>query len=150
MAVMEERLEKIFYLIPYVLEHQGVRLNELAEVLDTTEKEVLNYINELFLSGSSEWQQVSVFVDKEKKVFVERADLFTRPLSLTIPEAFSLMLAGNVIKEMKQVKEVETLGGALKKINDAVPEDIRKKTKALKKRGIRCILYFYLATERNL
>ena len=128
MMETSERLERIFYLIPYIHEHQGVRLSELAKVLGTTEKDVLNDLNALFMSGGNEWQQVDVRIEKGK-VFVEKADLFARPLSLTIPEALSLMLAGSFFKEARKVKEIAMLEKALNKINNAVPEHIRGKVK---------------------
>ena len=130
MTEKSDRLERIFYLIPYIHEHQGVRLSELAEMLGTTEKEVLNDLNSLFMSGGNEWQQVDVRIEKGK-VFVERADFFARPLSLTIPEALSLMLAGSYFKEAGKVKGIAMLEKALNKINNAVPEDTRKKVKSM-------------------
>lgn len=134
MVEMVERLERIFYLIPYVLEHQGARLNELAEVLGTKEKELLKDLHDLFMSGPNEWQQISVYVDKDRKVFVENADFFARPMSLTIPEAFSLTLAGDIFRETREVKEIETLEEALKKIYDIIPKDIRNKAKFMERR----------------
>lgn len=129
MARAKETLERLLYLIPYVFEHQGIKLATLAKFLKTTEKEILKDLHDLFMSGQNEWQQISVYLDKDQRVFVENADFFTRPLSLTVPEAFSLMLAGNFFREVKKVKEIEIIESALKKIYNVIPESIIKNVK---------------------
>lgn len=133
MQETKEKLERILYLVPYVLEHQGIKLIELAKALGTEEKEVLNDIQDIFMSGDTEWQHMSIYVDKENKVFIENADFFTRPLSLTIPEAFGLTLAGDVFKEVRKMSGIEVLRSAVKKVYDAMPSVVRGKTKGLKK-----------------
>lgn len=90
------RLRRLLYLVPTVLNRQGVPLSELARELDIDEQTLREDIELLSMvgppaGGPDEFLLITVD-DEDNCVYADLPQGLTRPLRLTASEAFSLTL----------------------------------------------------------
>lgn len=160
---VSEKIEKILSFIQYVFNHQGLQLGELAEVFETTEKEILKDLNDIPLDDcrrhyldddvdsmapseeevlgysrewfrdERDWEPCIIYICKSKKVFVQICELFATPFNLTAVEAMSLILGIDIIKENHTGSEIELIKSAVKKIYKALPSSTRKEVRKVRK-----------------
>lgn len=123
------RLERILLLVPYCVRHPGVSIAELAERLQTTEKEIIEDLELLFVCGLPDYTPadlIEVFID-EDHVSIRMADYFARPLRLTRTEAIPLYMKGHALLELIEgtskrggLEELAPLRSALEKLGAAL------------------------------
>jgi proteasome accessory factor C len=123
------RLERILLLVPYCVRHPGVSIAELAERLQTTEKEIIEDLELLFVCGLPDYTPadlIEVFID-EDHVSIRMADYFARPLRLTRTEAIPLYMKGHALMELIEgttrrggLEELAPLRSALEKLGKAL------------------------------
>jgi len=122
------RLARILTLIPYIREHPGVRVRELAAYLGCEPGTILADLNSVLLCGVPPYlpnDYISVVIDGDR-IHIDFASHFSRPVNLTFQEALSLILA---LQHLPLTKR----GGA-------AAEALRKKISALLPRGARKVL----------
>ena len=97
-----QRLRRLLYVVPYVAKHsEGVRVDELASMLDVSREHMLKDIDMLTQVGPpdgdpGEYLLVSV---EDGRVFVDLPQRLTRPLRLTPAEGCSLLLGIRTLRE---------------------------------------------------
>src|SRR5918999_4850725 len=126
-----ERLRRLLALVPYVVQHPGTPLAELATLFDVPEAELLSDLNMLFLSGLPPYGPGDLIeVDIEDgRVWVRMADYFGRPLRLTRSEAVALYLQGKALLGTPGFPEAPALGSALCKLEEGLgPETLGELT----------------------
>ena len=119
------RVGRLLSMVPYVLEHPGTRVSELASLFGGTEEEVLADLDVLFVTGLPPYgpaDLVEVEVD-EGRVWISMADHFARPLRLTRGEALSLYLRGRSALEVGGAVEAPALASALAKLEHELGDE---------------------------
>jgi proteasome accessory factor C len=97
----EDRLRRLLVMLPWLMEMGEVPLAEVARRFDMTEPQVQSDLELVAMCGLPPFvdEMVDVFVD-DGIVYVGIPRLFTRPLRLTAPEAFSLLTSARAAMEL--------------------------------------------------
>jgi proteasome accessory factor C len=124
------RLRRLLAAVPYIIRHPGVRVAEVAGLFGMAERDLLQDLNLLFLSGLPPYgpgELIDVETDDEGRVWIRMADYFSRPLRLTTSEALSLYLRGKALMGTPGLHETGALGSALDKIEASLgPEALSR------------------------
>ena len=122
-----ERLRRLLAVVPYVVKHPGTSVEELSRLFDVTESELLEDLNLLFMTGLPPYgpgDLIDVQVE-EGRVWIGMAEHFSRPVTLTRPEALALYLRGTELLGAPGLPEAEALSSALAKIAERLgPETL--------------------------
>ena len=104
--------------VPYLVQHPGTELAEVARLFDVAEEELAADLNLLFVSGLPPYGPGDLIdVDiQDGRVWITMADYFGRPLRLTRSEALALYLRGAQLAAMPDVPEAPALDSALAKL----------------------------------
>jgi proteasome accessory factor C len=111
--------------VPYVLRHPGVGIDELTKLFDMGEAELLEDLNLLFMSGLPPYgpgDLIDVQVE-EGRVWIDMADYFSRPVRLSRSEALALYLKGKALLGAPGLEEAASLTSALAKIERGLGEE---------------------------
>lgn len=113
-----DRLRRLLVVVPYVMQHPGSALSELASLFDASENELLDDLNLLFMSGLPPYGPGDLIdVDvAEGRVWIGMADYFARPVRLTSSEALALYLKGKALLGAPGLEEAPALRTALEKL----------------------------------
>ncbi len=116
-----DRLSRLLSMVPYLVQRQGVPVQEAAEHFGLTEDELVADLQLLFLCGlpgglpgdliEAEWEG--------GEVFVSNADTIARPLRLALDEAVALLVGLRTLAETPGAGDREALDGALAKLSAA-------------------------------
>ena len=116
-----DRLSRLLSMVPYLVERQGVPVQEAAEHFGLTEDELVADLQLLFLCGlpgglpgdliEAEWEG--------GEVFVSNADTIARPLRLALDEAVALLVGLRTLAETPGAGDRVALDGALAKLSAA-------------------------------
>ncbi len=113
----EDRLRRLLVMLPWLMEMGEVPLADVARRFDMTEPQVQSDLELVAMCGLPPFvdEMVDVFVD-DGIVFVGIPRLFTRPLRLTAPEAFSLLTSARAAMELPGADPAGALGRGLRKL----------------------------------
>jgi len=113
----EDRLRRLLVMLPWLMETGEVPLAEVARRFDMTETQVQNDLELVAMCGLPPFidEMIDVFVD-DGVVFVGVPRLFTRPLRLTAPEAFSLLTSARAAMQLPGADRDGALGRGLAKL----------------------------------
>jgi proteasome accessory factor C len=120
-----ERLRRLLVVVPYVVRHPGVALDELSRLFGIGEGELVEDLNLLFVSGLPPYgpgDLIDVQVE-EGRVWIGMADYFSRPIRLTRSEALALYLKGTALLGAPGLEEAPVLASALQKLEDSLGPD---------------------------
>jgi proteasome accessory factor C len=120
------RLRRILAVVPYVIQHPGVRLRDLSALFDLHENDLAQDLNLLFLAGVPPYgpgDLIDVEIDEDGGVWIGMAEYFARPLRLTRAEAMALYLRGKALVGSTGVEESAAIGSALAKIERELGPD---------------------------
>ncbi len=105
-----EQLTRLLKLVPYLQQHQGVAVTQVAEHFDITTRQVVSDIEVLQFCGLPEGFYGDLFdvdIDEVRDaghIFFRNADVLARPMRMRLQEATSLLVALDML--------VETSGGS--------------------------------------
>jgi proteasome accessory factor C len=113
----EDRLRRLLVMLPWLMETGEVPVAEVARRFDMTEAQVQNDLELVAMCGLPPFvdEMIDVFVD-DGVVFVGVPRLFTRPLRLTAPEAFSLLTSARAAMQLPGADRDGALGRGLAKL----------------------------------
>lgn len=121
------RLQRLLAVVPYVVQHPGVRVEELAELFGADPTTLAADLNLLFLSGLPPYgpgDLIDVDIDEEGRVTIGMADYFARPVRLSTSEALALYLRGKALLGAPGLEEAPALASALEKIEQAIGREV--------------------------
>jgi predicted DNA-binding transcriptional regulator YafY len=112
------RLERILVMVPWLLDHPGADLEEVADRFGTTKAQLADDLDVLGYCGvpgygGGDLIEVSIFGGC---VTVRMADFFRRPLRLSLREALTLLLAGRAVENVQGIGKSVELQRALAKV----------------------------------
>ncbi len=113
----EDRLRRLLVMLPWLMEMGEVPLDDVARRFAMTAAEVQRDLELVAMCGLPPFvdEMIDVFVD-DGTVFVGVPRLFTRPLRLTAPEAFSLLASARAAMELPGADPDGPLGRGLVKL----------------------------------
>lgn len=113
----EDRLRRLLVMLPYLMEAGEVPLADVAERFEMTESEVTKDLELVAMCGLPPYvdEMVDVFVD-DGMVYVGVPRLFTRPLRLTAPEAFSLLASARMAAQLPGFDDSGPLARGMRKL----------------------------------
>ena len=119
-----ERLKRLLVMLPWLMERGEVSIAEMAEHFSLTPAEVVADLELASMCGLPPFvdELIDVFID-EGMVFTGVPRVFTRPLRLTAPEGFALLIAGRAAMAMPGAEPDGPLGRALDKLAATLGED---------------------------
>jgi proteasome accessory factor C len=124
-AKAAERLRRLLVVVPYVVQHPGAEIAEISQMFGVGERELLEDLNMLFVSGLPPYgpgDLIDVQVE-EGRVWIAMADYFSRPIQLTRSEALALYLKGKALLGAPGLEEAPALASALIKIERGLGRD---------------------------
>lgn len=100
MSTTQARLRRVLVMVPWLLEHHGVHVEEVARRFDTTPEDVmadLDVLGYCGLPGYGGGDLIEATV-VGGRVVVRMAEFFSRPLALSIREVTALLLAARATR----------------------------------------------------
>jgi proteasome accessory factor C len=112
--------------VPYLVQHPGMSLDEVAGLFDVPKEQLRRDIELLFLSGLPPYgpgDLIDVDVDQDERVWISMADHFSRPLRLTRNEALAVYVRGHELMAAPGLPEAPALASALEKLRSAMGDE---------------------------
>lgn len=116
-----DRLARLLTMVPWLLRHQGVAVEEAAARFGVTRDQVEADLALLFVCGTpghlpddlieADWE--------DGKIYVGNADAISRPLRLTVDEALALMVGLRALAAVPGITARDAVLGALAKLEAA-------------------------------
>jgi predicted DNA-binding transcriptional regulator YafY len=99
-AAAPERLRRILVMVPWLLDHPGVAVDEVADRFGVTPGDVVDDLDVLGYCGLPGYGGGDLIETSVAggRVVVRMADFFARPLDLTVREAVALLLAARTAR----------------------------------------------------
>lgn len=119
----QDRVQRLLVMLPWLMEVGEVSLDEVARRFALRPAEVERDLELVAMCGLPPFvdEMVDVFVD-DGMVYVGVPRLFTRPLRLTAPEAFSLLTAARAAMQLPGADPDGPLGRGLAKLGVALAD----------------------------
>ncbi len=125
-----ERINRILFILSYVSQNQGVKVDELAHQADLTPKQLMKELEFMLLIGKPPFRPddyVDIYVE-DQRVYVEYDQMLNRPLRFTRPEAFALLMSLQLLDQEVDPQRVRSLkdkieGGVASSLDPAAPID---------------------------
>ena len=114
------RLTRLLTMVPWLVNRQGIELEEAARGLDVSVEQLESDLNLLFLCGYGQMPDELIEADwEEGRVFVGNADAISRPLRLGVDEAVTLIVGLRTLLEVPGLTERDAIERALAKLEAA-------------------------------
>lgn len=114
------RLARLLTMVPWLLNRQGIDVQQAADDLGVSVEQLEADLNLLFLCGYGQMPDELIEADWEGgKVFVGNADTIARPLRLGVDEAVTLMVGLRSLREVPGLAARDAVDRALAKLEDA-------------------------------
>lgn len=117
-----QRLERILTMVPWLLEHPGVPVDEVVARFGVPKEELaadLDILGYCGLPGYGGGDLVEAFIVGDR-VVVRMADFFSRPLRLSLREALTLLLAARALSGVAALPESDALRRAERTLGDLI------------------------------
>jgi proteasome accessory factor C len=111
-----ERLGRMLAIVPYLVQHPGSELAEVAGLFDVEVDQLRRDLDLLFMSGLPPYgpgDLIEVDVDEDDRIWISMAAHFSRPLQLTRSEALALYLRGTELLGIPGLPEAPALASAM-------------------------------------
>ncbi len=129
MADLQQRLRNLLFIVPYVVRHRGVPVEELAERLGISRTDLLKELDFLLMVGRPPFfpdDMVDIY-HEGGRVFVNLHQSLENPPGLTAFEVVALATAAKLLLEDEGLGEAANpLEVAVSKIVDSLPAEARK------------------------
>jgi proteasome accessory factor C len=122
-----QRLGRMLVVVPYLVQHPGSSLSEVAELFHAPADQLRRDLDLLFMSGLPPYgpgDLIDVEVDEDDRISIRMADHFARPLRLTRSEALAIYLRGTELMATPGLPEAPALAGALHKLHGCLGPEV--------------------------
>jgi proteasome accessory factor C len=114
------RLARLLTMVPWLVNRQGIDLQQAADDLDVTVEQLEADLRLLFLCGYGQMPDELIEADwEEGRVFVGNADTIARPLRLGVDEAVTLIVGLRALRDVPGLDERGAVDRALAKLEAA-------------------------------
>jgi proteasome accessory factor C len=120
-----DRLTRLFALVPYLQNNQGIPAKEVAAEFGVPVREILKDISTLWVTGIGELPGELIDFDYEALedeglIFIKDAEFLPRPLRLSRNEGIALTIGLRTLRETADEAEYAVIDSALAKLEAAV------------------------------
>ena len=118
-----ERLGRMLVIVPYLVQHPGSELMEVARGFDVPVDQLRRDLDLLFMSGLPPYgpgDLIEVDVDEDDRIWISMAEQFARPLRISRSEALALYLRGMELLGTAGVPEAPALRSAMDKLRTSL------------------------------
>jgi len=120
-----DRLTRLFALVPYLQNNQGIPANEVAAEFGVSVREILKDISTLWVTGIGDLPGELIDFDydaleDEGLIFIKDAEFLPRPLRLSRNEGIALTIGLRTLREAAGKAEYAVIDSALAKLEAAV------------------------------
>jgi proteasome accessory factor C len=120
-----DRLTRLFALVPYLQNNQGIPVQQVADEFGVTVKEILKDVSTLWVTGTAdEHGQLIDFdysaLENDGLIYIRDAEFLPRPLRLSRNEAIALVIGLRALRETASGDHREVIDSALAKLEAAV------------------------------
>ena len=129
-----ERLGRMLVIVPYLVQHPGSSIAEVASLFDVKPEQLRRDLDLLFMSGLPPYgpgDLIDVEVDEDDHVWITMADHFSRPLRLSRQEALALTVRSAELLATPGLPQAPALASAMGKLRDALGPDTAGDEKAI-------------------
>jgi proteasome accessory factor C len=123
-----ERLGRMLVIVPYLVQHPGSELSEVAGLFDMPADQLRRDLDLLFMSGLPPYgpgDLIEVDVDEDERIWISMAAHFARPLRMSRSEALALYLRGTELLGTAGLPDAPALESALDKLRTSLgPETL--------------------------
>ncbi|MFL6088510.1 MAG: helix-turn-helix transcriptional regulator [Aeromicrobium sp.] len=125
-----DRLTRLFALVPYLQNNQGIPVQQVAQEFGVSVKEILKDISTLWVTGTAdEHGQLIDFdysaLEDEGLVYIHDAEFLPRPLRLSRNEGVALVIGLRALRETAGDAQRAAIDSALVKLEAAVGDAAR-------------------------
>jgi proteasome accessory factor C len=122
---LNDRIRRLLVILPWLMERRRATLAEMSERFQMSEKDLIVDLEQAATCGLPPFvdEFVDLFIDDDGVVEVGVPRFFTRPLRLTAPEGFALLVAGRAALAMPGVEPDGPLARALAKLEVVLGDD---------------------------
>ncbi|PRY54848.1 proteasome accessory factor C [Knoellia remsis] len=114
------RVARLLTMVPWLVNRQGIALDEAAEGLGVSVEQLEQDLQLLFLCGYGQMPDELIEADwEEGRVFVGNADTIARPLRLGVDEAVTLIVGLRTLLDVPGLTERDAIERALAKLEAA-------------------------------
>ena len=119
-----ERLSRLLAMVPYLLRHQGIPLEEAAEHFGIGTDDLVHDLELLFVCGTPGHLPDDLIDARwdSGRVYLSNADPIARPSRLAVDEAVALLVGLRTLAEVPGLHDREALDGAMAKLTEATGE----------------------------
>jgi proteasome accessory factor C len=110
-------------IVPYLVQHPGSSLTEVASAFGVPPSQLRRDLDLLFMSGLPPYgpgDLIDVDVDEDGHIWISMADHFSRPLQLTRIEALAVFLRGTELLATPGMPDAPALAKALEKLRTSL------------------------------
>lgn len=121
-----ERLGRMLVIVPYLVQHPGSSIAEVAPLYDVKPEQLRRDLDLLFMSGLPPYgpgDLIDVEVDEDDHIWITMADHFSRPLRLSRQEALAITLRSAELLATPGSPQAPALASAVRKLRDALGPD---------------------------
>ncbi|WP_028709347.1 helix-turn-helix transcriptional regulator [Propionicicella superfundia] len=120
----QEQVRRILALTPYLLQHPGVAVAEVARVFGVTARQVRSDLEVLWMVGPGPGLLTEIdmdALDSEGVIHLSNASFLARPMRFTPDEALSLSVALRTVRELAAGEQAAVVDAAIAKLSGAAP-----------------------------
>jgi proteasome accessory factor C len=122
---LKVRLRRLLVILPWLAERGSASLAEMSARFQISEKELVADLEQAAMCGLPPFldELVDLYIDDDGVAHIDVPRFFTRPLRLTAPEGFSLLMAGRTALAMPGAEADGPLARALAKLEVVLGSD---------------------------
>ncbi|MGH9338295.1 MAG: helix-turn-helix transcriptional regulator [Acidobacteriota bacterium] len=108
---LNERINRILFIMTYVSQNQGVRLEDLARQVGMRPRQLVKELDFMLLIGKPPFRPddyIDIYVE-EDRVYIEFDQMLNRPLRFTRPEAMALLISLQLLDAEVHPEAVQSL-----------------------------------------
>lgn len=122
---LKVRLRRLLVILPWLAERGSASLAEMCERFQISEKELVADLEQAAMCGLPPFldELVDLYIDDDGVAHIDVPRFFTRPLRLTAPEGFSLLMAGRHALALPGAEADGPLARALAKLETVLGSD---------------------------
>lgn len=122
---LKVRLRRLLVILPWLAERGSASLAEMSERFQISEKELVADLEQAAMCGLPPFldELVDLYIDDDGVAHIDVPRFFTRPLRLTAPEGFSLLMAGRTALALPGADAAGPLARALGKLEAVLGAD---------------------------
>lgn len=125
MSGPSDRLTRLFALVPYLQDNQGIPLRDVAREFGVSEGQIHKDIGVLWVTGTADEHGSLIDFDysalkDDGLIFIRDAEFLPRPLRLALNEALALVLGLRTLRGSAPRAQIDVIDSALAKLEQAV------------------------------